>query len=118
MGCYILNLKQGSMSVAEYAAMYEELLRFCPYINAEDAMVFKCVMFENGLRPEIYQFICFHDIRDFDTLVHKCHMFDDVGKAKMSYYKAVSDKKGKGHGNGKPYNKDKSKRKDLVEAPR
>jgi len=25
----------------------------------------------------------------------------------------VSDKKGKGHGNGKPYNKDKGKRKDV-----
>jgi len=34
-----LNLKQGSMFVAEYAAKYEELSRFCPNINAEDAMV-------------------------------------------------------------------------------
>jgi len=33
-------------------------------------MVSKCVKFENGLRPEIYQYICFHEIRDFDTLVH------------------------------------------------
>jgi len=49
-----LNLKQGSMFVAEYAAKYEELSRFCPYINAEDAMVSKCVKFENGLRSEIY----------------------------------------------------------------
>ena len=69
--------------------------------------------FENGLRPEIYHYICFHEIRDFDTSVHKCRMFYDVGKAKMSYYKAVSDKKGKGHGNGKLYNKDKGKRKDV-----
>ena len=34
-----LNLKQGSSSVAEYAAKFEELSRFCPYINAEGAMV-------------------------------------------------------------------------------
>jgi len=27
---------------AEYAAMYEDLSRFCPYINAEDAMVSRC----------------------------------------------------------------------------
>jgi len=108
-----LNLKQGSMSVAEYAAKYEELSRFCPYIKAKDAMVSKCVKFENGLRPEIYQYICFHGIRDFNTLVHKCHMFDDAGKAKMSYYKAVNDKKGKDHGIGKPFNKDKSKKKDV-----
>jgi len=77
-----LNLKQGSMSIAEYAAKYEELSRFCPYINVDDAMVSKCVKFENGLRLEIYQYICFHEIRDFDTLVHKCRMFDDAGKAR------------------------------------
>jgi len=82
--------------VVEYAAKYEELSRFCPYINAEDAIVSKCVKFENGLRPEIYQYICFHEIRDFDTLVHKCHMFDDAGKAKLNYYKVVNDKKGNG----------------------
>jgi len=40
-------------------------------------------------------------------------MFDEAGKAKMNYYKAVSDKKGEGHGNGKPYNKDKNKGKDV-----
>jgi len=101
------------MYVAEYAAKYEELSRFCPYINAEDVMVSKCVKFENGLRPEIYHYICFHEIKDFDTLVHKCRMFDDAGKAKLNYYKAVNDKKGKGHGIRKPYNKDKSKQKDV-----
>jgi len=37
-----LNLKQGSLSVAEYAAKFEELSRFCSYINAEGAMVSKC----------------------------------------------------------------------------
>ena len=45
-------------------------------------------------------------------------MFDDAGKARMSYYKAVSDQKGKGHGFGKAYNKDKGKKRDVVEVPR
>jgi len=49
-----LNLKQGSSSVVEYAATFEELSRFCPYINDEDDMVSKCVKFESGLRPGIY----------------------------------------------------------------
>jgi CRISPR/Cas system-associated endonuclease Cas3-HD len=97
--------KQGNMYVAEYAAKFEELSRFCPYINVEDAMVSKCVKFESGLRPEIYQYVSFHEIRDFDTLVHKCRVFDDAGKAKVNYYKAVNDKKGKGHGFGKSYSK-------------
>ena len=93
-----LILKQGNLSVVEYAAKFEELSRFYPYINTEDAMISNCVKFENGLRPDIYQYICFHEVRDFDTLVHKCRMFDDAGKAKASYYKVMNDKKGKGHG--------------------
>jgi len=76
-------------------------------------MVSKCVNFENGLRLEIYEYICFYEIRDFDTLVHKCRMFDDVGKAKASHYKVVNDNKGKGHGFGKSYNKDKRKKKEV-----
>jgi len=102
-----------SLSVTEYAAKFEELSRFCPFINVEDAMVSKCVKFESGLRPEIYQYVCFHEICDFDTLVHKCRMFDDAGKAKVNYYKAVSDKKGKCHDFRKPYIKDKGKKKDV-----
>lgn len=109
----ILNLKQDNMFVAEYGAKFEELSRFCLYINAEDAIVSKCVMFESSLRLEIYQYMCVQDIRDFDTLVHKCRMFDDVGKAKVNHYKAVNDKKRKGHGFGKPYYKDKGKRKEV-----
>ena len=108
-----LNLKQGSFSVAEYAAMFEELLRFCLYINAEDAMISKCVKFESGLRPDIYQYMCVQEIREFDTLVHKCRMFDDAGRARANHYKAQHDKKGKGHGFGKLYNKDKGKKKEV-----
>jgi hypothetical protein len=53
-----LQLKQENMSVVEYTANFEELSRFYPYINAEDSVVSKCVKFESGLRPEIYQYIC------------------------------------------------------------
>ena len=48
-------------------------------------------------------------------MVHKCRMFDDAGRAKVNHYKAMNDKKGKGHGFGKPYNI-KERRKRLVEA--
>jgi len=94
------------MSVAEYVVKFEELSRFCTYINAKYVMVSRCVKFESGLRLEIYQYICFHEIQDFDTLEHKCRMFDDARKAMVNQYKEVSDKKGKRHGFGKPYNKE------------
>lgn len=57
-----LQLKQENMSVAEYAAKFEEISWFCPFINIEDAMVSKCVKVESGLSPEIHQYICFHEI--------------------------------------------------------
>jgi len=104
-----LNLKKESMSVAEYAAKFKEVARFCPYINVEDVMVSKCVKFESGLRSDIYHSMCVQEIRDFDTLVHKCRMFDDAGRVKSNYYKAQNEKKGKGHGVGKPYNKGKNR---------
>jgi len=108
-----LQLKQENVSVAEYATNFQELSRFCCFINAEDVMVSTCVKFESGLRPEIYLYICFHKIRGFYTSVHKCRMFDDGRKAKVDHYKVVNDKKGKGYGLGKPYNKDKWKKKDV-----
>jgi hypothetical protein len=70
-----------NLSITEYATKFKELSRFCPYINMEDAMVSKCVKFESGLRPEIYQYICFHEIRD-------------AVKAMVNHYKEVNDKKG------------------------
>jgi hypothetical protein len=104
--------REAQLFVVVVSAKFEELSRFCPYINVEDAMVSKCLKFESGLRPDIYQYMCIQGIRDFDTLVHKCHMFDDAGRAKANHYKAQHDKKRKSHGFGKPYSKDKGKKKE------
>jgi len=40
-------------------------------------------------------------------------MFNEAGKSKVNYYKVVNDKKGKGHGFGKPYSKDNGKKRDV-----
>jgi len=112
-----LQLKERSKSVAEYVAKFDELSRFCPYINVEDVMVSKCVKFMSGLRPEIYQHVCFHEIGDFDTFVNKCQMFDEAWNDKVNYYKAVNDKKGKGHDHGSLMSRIKEGRGMLVVAP-
>ncbi|MCI69094.1 hypothetical protein A2U01_0090355, partial [Trifolium medium] len=52
-----MELKQGSMTVSDYAAKFEDLCRFAPYYNTLDAEEDKCVKFENGLRPDIKQLI-------------------------------------------------------------
>ncbi|MCI66623.1 hypothetical protein A2U01_0087881, partial [Trifolium medium] len=48
-----LGLSRGTMSVAEYAAKFEDLLRYCPHYNAAENETSKCVKFESGSRPEI-----------------------------------------------------------------
>ncbi|MCI40952.1 hypothetical protein A2U01_0062185, partial [Trifolium medium] len=48
-----LGLSQGTMSVAEYAAKFKDLIRYRPHYNNADNERSKCVKFENGLRQEI-----------------------------------------------------------------
>ena len=40
-------------------------------------------------------------------------MFDDAGRVRANHYKAHHEKKGKSHRFGKPYNKDKGKKKEF-----
>ncbi|MCI56242.1 hypothetical protein A2U01_0077493, partial [Trifolium medium] len=46
-----MELKQGDMSVAEYAVKFESLCAFSPHYNTIEAENDKCVKFESGLRP-------------------------------------------------------------------
>lgn len=41
-----LELKQGNSTVAEYAAKFEELVKFCPHYNGAAAEASKCIKFE------------------------------------------------------------------------
>ncbi|KAK2427082.1 hypothetical protein QL285_025684 [Trifolium repens] len=75
-----MELKQGNMSVAEYAAKFESLCRFTPHYNTVEAEYDKCVKFENGLRPEVKHMIGFSEFRDFPTLVTKSRICDMDGK--------------------------------------
>ncbi|MCI77185.1 hypothetical protein A2U01_0098455, partial [Trifolium medium] len=68
-----MELKQGDMSVADYTVKFESLCAFSPHYNSLEAENDKCVKFEIGLRPDIKSRIC-----------------DEDGKAKTSYYKALS----------------------------
>jgi len=98
-----MELKQGNMTVADYAVKFETLCAFSPHYNTMEAENDKCVKFESGLRPDIKHMIGFSQIRDFATLVNKSRICDEDGRAKVNYYKAVNDRKGKGQERGKPY---------------
>ncbi|GAU10302.1 hypothetical protein TSUD_418910, partial [Trifolium subterraneum] len=104
-----MKLEQGNMSVAEYAAKFQSLCAFSPYYNTAEAEHDKCVKFKSGLCPDIKHLIGFSEIRNFATLVAKSRICDEDGKAKSSYYKAMTEKRGKRQDHGKPYG-DKGKK--------
>ncbi|KAF1892042.1 hypothetical protein Lal_00036395 [Lupinus albus] len=65
------------MSMGEYSARFEELIRYCPYAELELDGRSKCVKFEMRLRPELIVTFGYEEIFDFPTLVNKCRMYED-----------------------------------------
>jgi len=76
-----LELKQGDMSVTEYAAKFVELAKFYLHYTAETAEFSKCIKFENGLRAEIKRAIGYQKIRQFPELVSSCRIYEEDTKA-------------------------------------
>jgi len=70
-----LKLKQGNMSVTEYAAKFVELAKFYPHYTAEIAEFSKCIKFENGLHADIKRAIGYQMIRNFSELVSSCRIY-------------------------------------------
>ena len=97
-----LELKQGNMSIDEYASRFEELVKYCSQYNTNEAMHSKCIMFDNGLRPEIKQGIACQKIRNYPELVSRSRIYDNDNRARIAHYKAVNDRRGK-QNRGKPY---------------
>jgi len=96
-----LELKQGDMSVTEYAAKFVELVKFYLHNNAKTAEFSKCIKFENGLCVEIKRAIGYKKIRQFSDLVSSCRIYKEDTKA---HYKIMNERKGKKtQGRGKPY---------------
>ncbi|XP_057432009.1 uncharacterized protein LOC130724738 [Lotus japonicus] len=57
-----LELKQGNMTVGQYAAKFEELAQFHPSYRDAANENSKCIKFENGLRPDIKAAIGYQQI--------------------------------------------------------
>jgi hypothetical protein len=96
-----LELKQGDMSVTEYAAKFVELAKFYPHYTAETAEFSKCIKFENGLRAEIKRAIGYQKIRQFSELVSSCRIYEEDTKA---HYKVMNERRGRSQqSRPKPY---------------
>jgi len=96
-----LELKQGDMSITEYAAKFVELAKFYPHYTPDTAEFSKCIKFENGLRADIKRVIGYQKIMNFSELVSSCRIYEEDTKA---YYKVMSERRGKGQqSRPKPY---------------
>ncbi|XP_057976010.1 uncharacterized protein LOC131163440 [Malania oleifera] len=62
-----MNLTQGSLTVQQYAAKFQELSRFSPFVILDEAK--KAWKFQRGLRSEIRKQTVILQLQDFSTLV-------------------------------------------------
>jgi len=70
-----LNLRQGTMSMGEYAAKFDELSTFCPHFHERVDECSHCSKFESGLRADIKQTVSYLEISSFSILVNRCRIF-------------------------------------------
>ncbi|XP_028215148.1 uncharacterized protein LOC114397257 [Glycine soja] len=103
-----LELKQESMTVAEYAARFENLVTYFPHYQGEAGERSKCMKFVNGLRPEVKIMINYHGIHNFAQLTNMCRIFDEDQREKAAFYRNANASHGKEkkpvtHNRAKPY---------------
>ena len=87
-----LELKQGNGTVAEYAARFQELIKYYPHYNIMNVERPKCLKFVNSLRPDIKKAIGYQQITHFAELVNKSRIYDEDSRERASYYKNVNDR--------------------------
>ncbi|XP_028186943.1 uncharacterized protein LOC114373632 [Glycine soja] len=93
-----LELKQGNMTVAEYAAKFEELVRYFPHYQGREGASSKCVKFLNGLRPEVKQAVNYQGVRQFPLLVNMCQIWDEDSRDRATYYRSTGPMRNKKNG--------------------
>ncbi|XP_027343011.1 uncharacterized protein LOC113855574 [Abrus precatorius] len=77
-----LELKQGSMIVGEYAAKFQELMKYWPHYQHGYGEEDLCAQFEQGLRPNIRAAVSVFQLIDLPILVSKSRIFEANSKGK------------------------------------
>ncbi|XP_027348108.1 uncharacterized protein LOC113859571 [Abrus precatorius] len=77
-----LELKQGSMIVGEYAAKFQELMKYWPHYQHSDGVEDLCAQFEHGLRSDIRVTVSVFQLTDLPTLVSKSRIFEANSRGK------------------------------------
>ena len=100
-----LQLKQGSMSVGEYAAKFQNMSKYSNYYQLHTDERWRCRKFEEGLRWDIKDSVGPLEIQEFSQLVNKCTIIEGYKAEKPGGFKGFGPQfKGKAVvGRGKPY---------------
>ena len=75
-----MGLRQGTMNVAKYIAMFKELCKFSTIYQGNPDERWKCVKFEGGLCEEILASVGPMEIRDYTALVNKGYLVEDCNR--------------------------------------
>ncbi|XP_016206430.1 uncharacterized protein LOC107646788 [Arachis ipaensis] len=77
-----MQLKQGSLSVADYTHKFEELCRFSRVCQGapEAYESWKCIKYQRGLKNSIMTAVAFMEIRVFSDLVNKARVVEEYAK--------------------------------------
>ncbi|XP_027357456.1 uncharacterized protein LOC113866856 [Abrus precatorius] len=77
-----LELKQGNITVGEYAAKFQELMKYWPHYQHDDGEENLCAQFKHGLRPYIRAAVSVFQLTDLPTLVSKSRIFEANSRGK------------------------------------
>ncbi|XP_016199631.1 uncharacterized protein LOC107640635 [Arachis ipaensis] len=78
----LMQLKQGSMSVAEYTNKFEEFCRFSRVCqgDSETYESWRCVKYQRGLKDNIMIAVAPLEIRVFSDMVNKARVVEEYAK--------------------------------------
>ncbi|KAL4330183.1 hypothetical protein AHAS_Ahas13G0374600 [Arachis hypogaea] len=78
----LLQLRQKSMTVAEYTRIFEDLCQFSKVYqgNLAEYEEWKCIKYEGGLREELLALVGPMEIRNFAELVNKSQLAEECSK--------------------------------------
>ncbi|XP_027337209.1 uncharacterized protein LOC113850883 [Abrus precatorius] len=70
------------MTVGEYAAKFQKLMKYWPHYQHGDGEEDLCTQFEHGLRPDIRAVVSMFQLTDLPTMVSKSRIFEANSRGK------------------------------------
>ncbi|XP_016168531.1 uncharacterized protein LOC107611082 [Arachis ipaensis] len=96
----LMQLKQGSLSVADYTNKFEELCRFSMVCQGapETYKGWKCINYQRGIKDSIMTAVAPMEIRVFSNLVNKARVVEEYAKTVASSKETHGGSSSRGRG--------------------